>query len=274
MEAEKIMNADLLDILFDGKNKAYGAYELRKTYNRRVIAAVISMSFVCLLFLLSQIFANGNGNGSNRPRMTEVILKPTSDVTKPEPPPVRPPKVNPPKAATTQFVVPLIVKDKDVQAPLPDIETLDQTQIALINQAGDKNVDFVAPLVEQTTDNTVVLKTRVEEYEKLFTKIEKEAQFPGGPEAWKRYLERHLNAGVAADEGAAQGSYTVRVEFVVDKEGGISNVQAVEVPAACPGCGPEAVRVIKNGPHWEPAVQNGGNVTYKAVQLVTFEVAE
>ncbi|HEX8278791.1 MAG TPA: energy transducer TonB, partial [Segetibacter sp.] len=91
---------------------------------------------------------------------------------------------------------------------------------------------------------------------------------------WKRYLERNLNANVAADDGAPTGNYTVRVQFIVDKEGNISNVSAIEVPKACPSCGPEAVKVIKRGPKWEPAVQNGRNVIYQAVQHITFQVAE
>src|SRR4051794_17130679 len=58
---------------------------------------------------------------------------------------------------------------------------------------------------------------------------EKEAKFPGGPQEWRRYLERNLDANVAAASNAPPGIYTVKVQFIVDKEGKISNVQAVSV---------------------------------------------
>ena len=90
----------------------------------------------------------------------------------------------------------------------------------------------------------------------------------------EKYLERNLNAQVASDDGAPVGNYTVKVQFIVDKTGAISNVTAIEVPKACPSCGPEAVKVIKRGPAWEPAVQNGRNVIYQAIQHITFQVAE
>ena len=57
MEINKINDADFLDILFEGRNKEYGAYELRKTYNRRIVIAIAGMFVICLLFLLSQIIA-------------------------------------------------------------------------------------------------------------------------------------------------------------------------------------------------------------------------
>lgn len=275
MEANKIMNADLLDILFEGKNKAYGAYELRKTYNRRVSLAMASMALVCLLFFLSSILANDHDKERGNLIYTVVKLDPYKKPEKrPEPPVVKPPKANPPKVQIIKFTAPDIVKDNEVKDPPPIVAKLDDTQIGLINVDGTKDVGFVAPPVEQSTGIAEAPKREAEDYDKPFTKVEKEAQFPGGLQAWKRYLERNLNAGVAADNGTPTGNYTVKVQFIVDKEGSISNVQAIEVPKACPDCGPEAVKVIKKGPKWEPAIQNGQKVIYQAVQYVTFQVAE
>ena len=79
---------------------------------------------------------------------------------------------------------------------------------------------------------------------------------------------------MAADDGAPAGNYTVRVQFIVDKEGNISNVSALDPPKTCPSCGPEAVKVIKRGPKWEAAVQNGRNVIYQAIQHITFQVVD
>jgi protein TonB len=92
--------------------------------------------------------------------------------------------------------------------------------------------------------------------------------------AWKKFLERNLNSQVAADDGAPAGSYTVKVQFVVDKEGNISNVTAIDVPKQCPTCGAEAIKVIRKSNKWEPAIQNGRPVVYQVVQHITFQVLQ
>lgn len=103
--------------------------------------------------------------------------------------------------------------------------------------------------------------------------FEREAIFPGGLEGWKIFLEKNLDASVADRSNAESGIYPVKVQFIVDKEGNISNVNAIEVPPTCKRCGIEAVRVIKKGPKWEPAIQYGRKVTYQAIQTIFFQVA-
>jgi periplasmic protein TonB len=276
MEHDKLMCADILDILFDGKNKEYGAYELRKTYNNRMTKAMLGMATICLLFFLTRILANNDNNDRNKNRLTEVklidIVRPKEEKVKPIP--VQLPKADPPKVETRKFATLIIVKDIEVNDPPPSVYELDQTTIGLINQDGVKATDFIAPPVEHSTGIIESIKKDEEDYTKIFIKVEQEAKFPGGLEGWKKYLERNLNANVAADDGAANGKYTVKVQFIVDKEGTISNVQAMEVPAACPSCGPEAVKVIRKGPKWEPAIQNARKVAYQAVQFETFQVSE
>jgi hypothetical protein len=102
--------------------------------------------------------------------------------------------------------------------------------------------------------------------------IEREALFPGGLEGWKNYLEANLNAGVASK--SKPGLYSVSVQFIVDKFGKVSNVNAIDIPEGCRRCAPEAVRIIKKGPTWIPAYQNNVPVTYQAIQKVTFWVGE
>jgi antitoxin component YwqK of YwqJK toxin-antitoxin module len=104
--------------------------------------------------------------------------------------------------------------------------------------------------------------------------VEKEAEFPGGMEGWKSYLERNLNANVAAMDKAPVGYYTVKVQFIIDKEGNVSNVKAISIPALCPSCGKEAERIIRKGPKWTSAMQNGKQVIYQAIQYITFSVAQ
>jgi hypothetical protein len=104
--------------------------------------------------------------------------------------------------------------------------------------------------------------------------VEREARFKGGSEGWRRFLEKHLNANVAASSGAPVGQYQVKVQFIVSKEGYVSNVKAVEIPKACKPCATEVVSVLLNGPQWEPAIQDNEPVKYQAIQYVTFLVEE
>ena len=67
METNKILDADILDIIFDGRNKQYGAYELRKTYNKRLTISLSVMLGVCLLIVLGSLLANGKGETKNHP---------------------------------------------------------------------------------------------------------------------------------------------------------------------------------------------------------------
>src|SRR3954465_15846894 len=103
MEINKIKDADFLDILFEGRNKEYGAYELRKTYNRRIVIAIAGMVAVCLFFLLSQILAKDNDNDKNKIVVQDVQLEDIkTEEKKPEPPPPPPPpKPEPPKVEIT-----------------------------------------------------------------------------------------------------------------------------------------------------------------------------
>lgn len=104
--------------------------------------------------------------------------------------------------------------------------------------------------------------------------IEKEAKFPGGLQGWVRFLERTLNANVAADAGAPAGVYTVRVQFLVDKEGNVSQPALTAVPPWCMPCGDEVLRVFAKTPRWEPATINGEPVLYQAIQHISFQVIE
>lgn len=92
----------------------------------------------------------------------------------------------------------------------------------------------------------------------IFEKVEVEAAFPGGEPACRKYLESNLDASVADRNGAPAGTYTVFVQFIVDKDGNISDVK----PLSNHGYGmeQEAIRLIKQGPQWIPAMQNGHKV--------------
>lgn len=102
--------------------------------------------------------------------------------------------------------------------------------------------------------------------------FEREAKFPGGLQEWRRFLSRNLNVNTPVDFGAPAGIFTVRVSFLVDKEGNVSDVRAENNPGY--GTAEEAVRVIKKGPKWEPAIQYNKKVIYRQVQPISFRVEE
>ena len=101
---------------------------------------------------------------------------------------------------------------------------------------------------------------------------QKQAMFPGGANGWVTYLQTHLKADVPTRKKAPAGNYTVMISFLVDKQGKISEVKAESDPGY--GTAEEAVRVIKNGPDWLPAIQNDKPVFYRQKQSITFQVID
>ena len=273
MEASKILSADILDLVFEGRNKEYGAYELRKTYNKRIITALVITASLALLALIGSIIANKlEGSAVVKDDAREVTIqeiKPPEEkvVEPPPPPPPKPP--DPPKIEMKQFTPPKIVPDEEVQEPPPTQEDLKEAKIDVVNQEGIKDEGIVAPAVIDDGKG-IVEEKKVEDENKIFEKVEIEASFKGGEGAWRKYLLQRLNANAPVDAGAPEGVYTVYVQFVVSKDGTISDVRALTTHGY--GMEEEAVRVIKKGPAWVPAVQNGRSVNAFRKQPITFQV--
>jgi len=275
MDINKLQTADILDIIFDGRNKEYGAYDLRKTYNKRLRNALFATIGICLLLLVLSIIANSAGKEKQQVMVQDMSLENMkNEEKKPEPPPPPPPpKQEPPKVEITKFTPPKIVKDEEVKPDeeIKEVEKLEDTKIGTFNQEGAKDEGLVAPPVEKSTG--VVEAPKVEEdYDKVFTVVQIPAEFPGGTSAWTRYLERNLNRDIPSDNGAPPNRYTVIVSFTVSKTGAISDVSAENDPGY--GTKAEAIRVITRGPAWKPAVQNGRNVIYRHKQQITFVVSD
>ena len=158
---------------------------------------------------------------------------------------------------------------------VPETEVPANTQIENIKigtetKDGSEIGDFVAPPINVSTGQAELpIKEKEPEFLSI---IQIEAKFPGGIGAWTKYLERNLNTNTPVDNGAATGIYTVVVSFVVDKDGNISDVVALNDPGF--GTAEEAVRVIKKSKQWTPALQNGTNVKYRQKQSITFMVSE
>lgn len=105
----------------------------------------------------------------------------------------------------------------------------------------------------------------------VFTEAQIEPQFPGGTEAWNNYLAKQLDASVLAKRNAPPGIYTVTLSFIVDENGNLSDIKALNDPGF--GAAAEAVRVIKQGPKWLPAIQNGQKVAFASKQKIAFKIS-
>ena len=105
---------------------------------------------------------------------------------------------------------------------------------------------------------------------KVYEKVEIEAAFPGGVDAWRLYLQQNLKANVPVKKGAPAGEYKVIVRFIVSTDGQITDVEA-ETDYGY-GMEKEVIRIIKKGPKWLPAMQNGKNVNAYRRQPITFLV--
>jgi protein TonB len=149
-----------------------------------------------------------------------------------------------------------------------------------------KNIFLLAIVLFATTSSfsqsvAVAPPSEHKEFEPIFTKVEKEAKFPGGLDGWRKYLEGNLKANLAADfiplkKKQKLAQRTVSVQFLVGKDGKISEVRAIhrpQDPEVHPVLIQEAVRVIRQGPDWIPAEQNNRKVIYQAIQNITFMVA-
>src|SRR6195952_3962137 len=269
LDVNKIMSADILDIIFDGRNKEYGAYELRKAYNKRLTYALGGMAAILALVFIGYFVVNTINANSKK---SEVVVKDVQleEIKQEEkknepPPPPPPPKQEPPKVEMAKFTPPKIVKDEEVkeEEKPPEMEKLEDTKIGVINQEGIKDEGIVAP---PNDDKGVVEAPKRDEtdYDQTFTKVEIESSYPGGAAAWQTYLIKTLRYPQEAQDNEIQGP--VVVQFIVDKGGNVSDVEAVSGPKELRA---EAVRVIKSSGKWTPAVQNGRQVkSYKKQPIV------
>ncbi len=271
MEPNQIKDADILDILFEGRNKDYGAYELRKTYDRRIKKAMFITGGVVGLLCIGYFVAGGS-KGKVVPPLKddgEVVLAEIAQPDKPLPPPP-PPRVPPQPVATRQFTTPVIVKTEvppEERPPLQD--ELDQVKIGTANVKGAADDGIDVPPVSDAGKGVVEAPKKKDEDDGIFRSVEIESSFPGGTQAWARFLNKNLHYPDEAMNKEIQG--TVMVQFIVDKDGHISDAVAISGPEDG-GLREEAVRVIKKSGQWTPAVQNGRYVKSYKRQPVIFQI--
>lgn len=273
MEANKILQADLLDLVFEGRNQEYGAYELRKKYNKRITTALAITAAAALLIVGATFLSKAFSKGDSKVEVRDVVMSEVKqEENKPPPPPPPPPKTPPPpKVEMAKFTPPVIKKDEEVkQEEIPPVEQLKDTKIDVVSQEGVKDEGIAAPPV--VDEGKAVVEAPKEDENKVFEKVEIEASVD--IKQWRRHLESQLQRYIedAASQGMNPGQYTVQVKFLVEKDGSITDVKALNDPGY--GLSKGAEEVVKRGPRWAPGEQNGRKVRSYHTQPITFVVSE
>ncbi|MEI9945223.1 MAG: energy transducer TonB [Chitinophagaceae bacterium] len=154
------------------------------------------------------------------------------------------------------------------------VSVLKDAGATLYGEAGKKGVIIITTKKNVSPALNEIVVTGYNRDSKLkeitFDKVETEASFPGGSTEWVRYLERNLNPNTPIINNAPAGAYTVFVQFIVKTDGSISDIKALTNHKY--GMEEEAIRIIKNSPKWQPAIQNGQKVNSYKKQPVTFQV--
>lgn len=265
MEANKILTADLLDIIFEDKNKNYGAYELRKSYNGRLNKALGITAFVIMIFTSSFMIGNNSHKiGSMTIDDNHTILPPPDDKILPPPKPILPPP--PVQVKTIAFTPPVIVKY--VLNPPPENADLDKAAIDVKTKPGEIT-DAVRPPAEETSTQVFETpRTKTTSEDSILLIVEIDARFTGD---WNSYVKKEIEKHI--DELTESGeSGTCIVKFVVSKDGEVSNVEATTMKGT--KLAEIAVNAIRKGPKWNPAMQNGRKVNAYRWQPVTFTIQE
>jgi protein TonB len=262
MTNKEILQADMLDILFEHRNKLYGAYALRKTYSRRLgLALGIALSIGLLFILMSFIKKKDNGDpGRNR---GDVVLIPLvlSDEKPKEPEPLR---VKPkPPVANVDYQPPLIVPDDKVIEPLPDLNAIENANVSDKNSPGDKPDDIAnTNTVSEGTGDAIVKEPEKKDEPPLPSHG---PSFPGGPAAWLKFLQRILQSPEDIEPGKR---VEVLIRFWVDIDGSVSRPEIIR--SGGEAFDKEVLRVMKKMPKWDPAVQAGKPIAVAYQQPVIF----
>ncbi len=266
MKAEENNPIQWDDIVFENRNKEYGAYLIRHVYGRHVTtAAIISVlvfAFVLALPKIVELFNSGNDTEEvelKTVKYTDLAPPPPIDANVPPPPKL---DIPPPVKTIIKFLPPKVTEKEIVEEEeMPTIEEIKKTDIGAENIEGTGEVIIDEPVAEVVAENTDDV---------IFTIVEQQAQFPGGLEGLSKFLNKNIKYPPAPRRMGIQGS--VYVSFVVDREGVISDIKLVK--GIHTDCDNEAMRVVKMMPPWKPGKQNGRAVKSRFVLPIKFKLAE
>ena len=271
------------DLVFEGKNKDFGAYVIRTESTKRHNKAVIYTIIGAFVFaLLAWALAKANAYFEERrlleqAQQEEVLIDMSQDAEEPEPEQERleqpKPEVLPEEVLKSVKVTELaIVEDEKVKKE-DEIKTQDElkeTETAFgqkDNEKGTEDRNVTRTLKEEVVVEKPVEKPK-EVKEEVFRSVEQMPQFPGGEAALMKYLQSHINYPPMAAENNVQGR--VVVQFVVDKTGRVGEVKVVR--SVDKDLDKEAIRVVKSLPKFTPGRQNGQPVRVWYTLPVTFKL--
>ena len=274
-----------IDLVFQNKNKEYGAYQLRKgTSKRNMLALLILIIAAALIggYLAWKIHAD-KLEAERLAYMEQLELsklqeqakqEKKEDKPKIEKPIIEPKKELPQVRETQKFTAPVIKKDELVKEE-NQVKAMDEldanTAVGVKDQEGTKDRTIEAArtdVVEKVVIEEPKEEVKQEVTQKIFDVVEQQPSFPGGQTALLQWLQRNIHYPPVAEENGIQGR--VVVSFVVEPDGSITNVQVVR--GVDPSLDKEAVRVTKAMPKWQPGKQNGQAVRVKYNLPVQFRL--
>jgi periplasmic protein TonB len=272
MKPEMILQSEFLDILFDNRNKAYGAYTLRKEYATRLGKALSVTGLIVVALALLSFYNNKNNNDQMAGpviMVDSVFLEPPPEKAK-EPEQVQKKYDEP--VREKQYATPIITKNELVTENLPTIDDLNKAIIGNEDKDGrDAGSDDLLPPGDADNFSTkpnqdpVVVAEPIETGP-LYT-ADVMPEFPGGHDAFMRFMLRNLR-----QPDLEQGQkIVVRIQFVVDVDGTINNVVILQSGGELDN---EVLRVVHKMPNWKPGLQAGKFVPVYFQLPVTFVAGE
>ena len=259
MTSTDILKANLLDIVFENRNKQYGAYILRKNYSSRLTVALLTT--LTISFLAFFIFRNSGAIKAIQDKIHGGVIIQTVHIPKDLPKPTPPPRPNKPTpVAQKQFKNPIIKKDPLVNNQMPDLNDFNK------NLVSDHTQDGIVPTSSSVaTSNSPQTTQEKTIEEKPFEPIERAPEFPGGMKAWVNFLSKNLETPSELEGGEKK---TVMIRFKVATDGSVTGFEVVQSAGSM--YDNEVIRVLKKMPKWKPAIQNGHIVATSFTQPVTF----
>lgn len=269
-----LISNEWTDLVFEGRNQAYGAYKLRKGTTKRNIWSLIIVTLAAVLLFLGlqlQKMVEANKTVEN----TQVVelstleqKKKEAKVEKKEIIKTEPEKVVEKVKSSVKFTAPVIKKDSEVKEEDEiKLEEVEKSNKAIGSFTVEGN-DEVGGEVLKAKDDIKAPEPPKHEENKIFTVVEQMPMYPGGDAALMQYLSSNIHYPAVAAENGVQGR--VVVGFVVERDGSITDVNVMR--SVDPSLDREAVRVVKNMPRWTPGKQNGSAVRVKYQVPVTFRL--
>ena len=271
-----LISNEWTDLVFEGRNQAYGAYKLRKSTTKRNIWSIIIVALAAVLLFLGltlQHMVEANRQVENKQAVELSALeqkKKEAKVEKKEKIKVEPEKVVEKVKSSVKFTAPVIKKDNEVkEEDQIDLEKVEKSNAAVGTFEVQGNDEVAGTVLKDKEEIKAPEppKQQVDE-NKVFDVVEQMPTFPGGMGALQQWLHDNVHYPVIAMENGVQGRVTV--QFVVEKDGSITDVKVAK--PVDPSLDKEAVRAVKSMPHWIPGKQNGSSVRVKYMVPVVFKM--